>query len=160
MVKTSGLMNVVRETQKGKTMTTATVIPKIGGSASYSIGSDTHHQIIVRVERNGKTVKTYPAEVILKSANLDLEAWNELSDNDRLFETHKAIIAIKHSYKQYESNFVDDATASDNAHRWFDSSVHEFTARNKNGKTYFLLKGENYGHLEIGSQYSYRDPHF
>ncbi len=141
-------------------MTATATIPRIGGSASYHIGSDAHHEIIIGVERNGKTVKTYSAEAILKSADLSLEEWNKLDENDRFHATRKALRAIFNDYYEHALGFATVSEATALAKGWVQSRTQEFTARVRNGETYFLLKGEKYGFLSIGSQYSYRDPHF
>lgn len=154
-------------------MTATATIPRIGDSATYYIGSDAYHEIIIGVERNGKTIKTYSAEAILQAAGLSLEEWNKLessshlyfefrSENDRFRATRKALRAIFNHHYEYALGWQEGITkATAEANHWLKSHTREFTARTtKNGETYFLLKGEKYGSLVIGSQYSYRDPHF
>lgn len=143
-------------------MTATATIPRIGGSASYHIGSDAHHEIIIGVERNGKTIKTYSAVAILGFAGFTLEGWNKLDENDRFRATRKALRTIFNHHYEYALGWQEGITkATAEANHWLKSQTREFTARTaKNGETYFLLKGEKYGELVIGSQYSYRDPHF
>ena len=59
--------------------TLSQVKPAIGMSVSMGIGSDSYHQIIVKMERNAKMIYTMPARTVL--GGVAQEDWNALPES-------------------------------------------------------------------------------
>jgi hypothetical protein len=123
------------------------VKPKIGMSVSMGIGSDVYHQIIVKMERNNKTIYTMPARVIL--GGVALEDWNELPESIKAKRAADALeLAIESRKKMFPT--MRDGWA-------FDDATHCYTFR-KNGR--YAERSTDYCWLVLNDQYEYRDPSF
>jgi hypothetical protein len=129
---------------------TKTNTPEIGMSATYFIGSDAYHEIVVDVTRNGKSVLTLSADRVL--GGVSLADWNEMPQGIRSMRARKAWIDLLASVVE---NSDDDTEAMWKTHRIRNSG--SYTLR-KSGE--FFKKGTNFGWLKLNSQYSYLDPSF
>jgi hypothetical protein len=133
-------------------METATKIttPEIGMSATYFIGSDAYHEIIVDITRNGKSVLTLSADRVL--GGVSLADWNSVPQSVRA-------IRARDTWIELIAGIVDNADDESDA-MWTTDRIRNsgtYTLR-KSGE--FFKKGTNYGWLKLNSQYSYLDPSF
>lgn len=116
------------------------VEPEMGMSVSYHIGSDSYHQIIARITRNGRTIETLNAEIVLNGLTND--EWNALPKEVRLEQVAICLAKqLKFLSEQYERTTLFNI----------------YTLRN-NG--YYQSKGIGCGWLELNSTYEYFDPSF
>ncbi len=127
----------------------------VGASATYYIGSDAYHKIIIRVERKGQKIFVHSAREILKASGLTLEQWNELSDNDRAFETSKAYQIILDQLIELDRSW---GSTKEQAFRYAQSCLSDPFTKRRDGN--YRGIGEDFGSLVIGEQYEHRDPHF
>ncbi len=65
------------------------VKPEVGMSVSYSIGSDSYHQIIMRITRNGKTIETLDADYVL--GGVSHENWLAMPQSIRLVHINNVL---------------------------------------------------------------------
>ena len=129
---------------------TKTITPEIGMSATYFIGSDAYHEIVVDVTRNGKSVLTLHADRVL--GGVSLADWNEMPQGIRSMRARKAWIDLLASVVENSDN---ETEAMWTIQRIRNSG--SYTLR-KSGE--YLKKGTNFGWLKLNSQYSYLDPSF
>ncbi len=139
----------------GKEMETKTT-PAIGMSVSYAIGSDSYHEIIVDLKRNGRTIITTRASVILNCAEMNLEQWNELTATERQEKTIAFWNQMMADEIAHELSYGD--TDIETAAKW---------AMNQIGRTYTLRadgsyrsQGSKYGFIRLNSQRAYQSPEF
>lgn len=125
--------------------------PEIGMSVSMGIGSDSYHQIIVKMERNSKTIYTMPARVVL--GGVSLNDWNALPES---IKAKRAADALDIEIETLKKEFP---TARDG---WaFEYATKCYTHRTKrSGQVYYGAKGTDYCWLTLDSQYTYLDPSF
>ena len=129
---------------------TKTIKPEVGMSATYHIGSDAYHEIIVDITRNGRSVLTLDARTVL--GGVSLEDWNAMPQDIRASRARKAWLNLLASIVEDSD---DDIDAMFTANRLRNDGT--YTVR-KSGE--FFKKGTNYGWLKLNSQYSYLDPSF
>lgn len=129
---------------------TQTTTPEIGMSATYYIGSDAYHKIIVDITRNGRSVLALHAHQVL--GGVSLEDWNAMPQDIRASRARKAWIDVL-------ASIVEDSGDEISAMLHID--------RIRNGNTYtlrksgeFFKKGTDFGYLKLNSQYQYSDPSF
>ena len=121
--------------------------PKIGMSVSMGIGSDSYHEIIVKIERNGKTIYTLPARTVL--GGVELTDWNATPES---IKAKRAVDALEIQVEGRKELFPTMREG------WaFESATRCYTYR-KNGR--YAEKGANYCWVSLNSQYEYRDPSF
>jgi hypothetical protein len=132
-----------------------TVIPKIGMSVSMGIGSDSYHEIIVKMERNNKTIYTMPARVVL--GGVALSDWNEMPESIKFKRAADALQQrldfleadeLKYGSKMSEGWFMGQATR-----------CYTYRATGRNAGDY-ARKGTNYCWITLNDQYQYSDPSF
>ncbi len=127
------------------------VTPIIGMSVSMGIGSDSYHQIIVKTERNKKTIYTMPARWIL--GGVALNDWNAMSDSIKAKRAHDALeLAIENLKKDFPT--MREGWALEQATKCY---TYRSTGRMA-GR--YVAKGDSYCVLNLDSQYEYLDPSF
>ena len=116
------------------------VKPKVGMSVSMSVGSDTYHEIIMRITRNGKTIETLPAKKVLEGVSY--ENWTSAPESIRLTHINNLLARV------LEARFEErNATQLQSV----------YTMRS-NGQ--FAKKGINSGWITLNSTREYLDPSF
>lgn len=132
-----------------------TIIPEVGMSVTYYIGSDAYHRIVVAKKMNSRVIYTMSAEKVL--GNLDLRTWQELPARIRRISARDAWLnAIGNVRCDAEELYPTDGTMVNNIVKvWKDGFA--FTLRNDG---YYISKGQNCGHLKLNSTYEYLDPSF
>ena len=116
------------------------VKPKVGMSVSMSVGSDTYHEIIVRITRNGKTIETLPAGKVL--GGMSYENWAITPESIRL--TH-----INNLLAQVLEARLEERNAT---------QLQSVYTMRSNGQ--FAQKGINSGWITLNSTREYLDPSF
>lgn len=116
------------------------VKPQLGMSVSMSIGSDTYHEIIVRITRNGKTIETLNASKVL--GGMSNEDWTNTPQSIRLTHINNLLQEV------LEARLEDYNT---------DQLRSVYTLRS-NGK--FCKKSYNCGWVTLNSTRQYLDPNF
>jgi hypothetical protein len=116
------------------------VKPEVGMSVSMSIGSDTYHEIIVRITRNGKTIETLSANTVL--GGMSYEDWTNTPESIRLTHINNLLAKV------LEARLEDYNT----------NQLRSIYTQKTNGR--FSMKGCNYGWLKLNSTYEYFDPSF
>ena len=129
----------------------------VGASATYYIGSDAYHKIIVRVERKGQKIFATSARDILKASGLSLEEWNALNEIERALKTAEAHQEILNELIEIELSF-NDKVSFEQATRWSENRLAKAFTKRRDGN--YRSIGEDFGSLVIGEQYEHRDPHF
>jgi hypothetical protein len=126
--------------------------PKIGMSVSMGIGSNSYHQIIVKMERNSKTIYTMPARIVL--GGVALSDWNELPES---IKAKRAADALQQDLDFLNAEFGDNPKVF--SADWMMSQATKcFTYRAKAG--YYAKKGSDYCWLALNDQYEYSSPEF
>jgi hypothetical protein len=128
------------------------VKPVIGMSVSMGIGSDSYHQIIVKMERNAKTIYTMSARKVL--GGVALEDWNALPES---IKAKRAADALQQDLDFLNAEYADqpEIFGAD----WMMSQATKcFTYRAKAG--YYAKKGSDYCWLALNDQYEYSSPEF
>ena len=120
--------------------TVSEVKPKVGMSVSMSIGSDTYHEIIVRITRNGKTIETLDARRVL--GGVSCEDWTNTPESIRLTHINNLLAEV------LEARMEDYGTTQLRS---------TYTMRD-NGR--FCKKGYNCGWITLNSTREYLDPSF
>ena len=116
------------------------VKPAIGMSVSMSIGSDSYHEIIVRITRNGKTIETLDASRVL--GGMSYEDWTNTPENIRLTHINNLLAEVLEArMEEYNSKQLRSI----------------YTLRS-NGR--FCHKGYNCGWITLNSTRKYSDPSF
>lgn len=116
------------------------VKPKVGMSVSMSIGSDTYHEIIVRVTRNGKTIETLSASTVL--GGMSNKDWANTPENICLTHINNLLAKV------LEARFEDYNT----------NQLHSVYTLRSNGK--FCKKSYNCGWVTLNSTREYLDLNF
>lgn len=116
------------------------VQPKVGMSVSMSIGSDTYHEIIVRITRNGKTIETLGARSVL--GGMSYEDWTNTPESIRLTHINNLLAEV------LEARFEErNAT-----------QLNSLYTQKSNGR--YSMKGCNFGWITLDSTREYLDPSF
>ena len=124
-----------------------TTIPKVGMSVSMGIGSDSYHEIIVRIERNAKTIYTMNAKLVL--GGVALEDWDALPES---VKAKRAVDAMNDQVELFKEEFPTMPEG------WAEKQqVHIYTLKG-NGR--YSMKGGNYGWITLNDNYEYLDPSF
>ena len=131
--------------------TVSEVKPQIGMSVSMGIGSDSYHQIIVKMERNAKTIYTLPARWVLKG--IELNDWNEMSEEIKANHASDVLQSALDSLKA-EFPTMRDGWALEYATKCY---TYRATGR---GAGRYAAKGDTYCWLTLDCQYQYLDPSF
>ena len=133
-----------------ETATTTTTEPQVGMSVTEYIGSDSYHEIIVDITRNGRSVMTMSADKVL--GGMSLEDWNNTPFHYRAQRARRAWIDLMQS-------IVDRHDDYESANRWIESIRHQntYTLR-KDGR--YVSQGSKWGHLKLNSTYAHLDPSF
>jgi hypothetical protein len=142
-------------TTGGTEMETKTT-PAIGMSVSYAIGSDSYHQIIVEIARNGKTIRTAPAEAIINHSGMTLEQWNTATETTRKAETLAAWNQMISQATAYEMSWGD--IDAEKAERLSIKGMSDTYTLRQNGC--YMTQGANFGYIHLNDQSEYRDPSF
>ena len=116
------------------------VKPQLGMSVSMSIGSDTYHEIIVRITRNGKTIETLSARTVL--GGMSYENWTNAPESIRLTHINNLLTKV------LEARFEERNT----------NQLHSIYTLRSNGK--FCKKSYNCGWVTLNSTRQYLDPNF
>lgn len=127
------------------------VRPRIGMSVSMGIGSDSYHEIIVKMERNTKTIYTMLARQVL--GGVSLEDWNAAPES---IKAKRAADALESSLirinqllncpsEQYAMAEATSCYTYRNAGRW---------------KGRYVEKGNTCCVLRLDNQREYLDPSF
>lgn len=135
--------------------TVSEVKPQIGMSVSMGIGSDSYHRIIVKMERNGKTIYTMSARKVL--GGVALEDWNKLPESTK---AKYASDALQQELDFWNEEYADqpEIFGAD----WIMSQAtkcYTYRAKGRNAGHY-AQKGDVYCWLTLNSQYEYCDPSF
>lgn len=116
------------------------VKPEVGMSVSMSIGSDTYHEIIVRITRNGKTIETLSADTVL--GGMSYEDWTNAPESIRLTHINNSLAkALEYRKEEYDLN-----------------QLYSIYTLRSNGK--FCKKSFNCGWVTLNSTRQYLDPNF
>jgi len=142
--------------ERGQLMNTTTTTPNIGMSVSYCIGSDSYHEIIVKTEKNARTILTARADELLFFAGAELDKWNALTEEAREFETIKAFNKLMEESLAYEMSWRD-TTLEDATRISFARATNKYTKRNDGS---YLTAGKNFGAIILNSQRRYMAPEF
>ena len=127
------------------------VKPVIGMSVSMGIGSDSYHQIIVKTERNKKTIYTMPARWILNG--IALNDWNAMFDSVKAKRAHDALeLAVENLKKDFPT--MREGWALEQA-----TKCYTYRATGRNAGEY-ARKGSVHCWITLNSQYQYSDPSF
>jgi hypothetical protein len=131
------------------------VTPALGMSVSMGIGSDSYHEIIVKMERNSKVIYTMSARQVL--GGVALEDWNEMPESIKAKRAADALQQrldfleadeLKYGSKMSEGYFMGHATRC---------YTYRATGR-KAGR--YAEKGGKYCWITLNDQYEYSDPSF
>jgi hypothetical protein len=118
------------------------VNPEVGMSVSYSIGSDSYHQIIMRITRNGKTIETLNADDVL--GGLSYENWLATPQSIRLAHINnvlqKTLAFIEEEYERPNPQLRHIFTLCSDGH--------------------YRSRGTQSGSLYLNSTHQYFDPSF
>ena len=116
------------------------VKPEVGMSVSYSIGSDSYHQIIMRITRNGKTIETLDANCVLGGVSYD--DWSAMPQDIRLTHINKVL--------EERLSLIKETTGKSHLRHIFTlcSDGHYRTRKTQSGNLY------------LNSTYQYLDPNF
>jgi hypothetical protein len=127
------------------------VKPTVGMSVSMGIGSDSYHEIIVKMERNAKTIYTMSARSVI--GGVALSDWNEMPES---IKAKRAADAMQDQLELFRQEFP---TMSE---EWaMRQQVKCYTYRNtgrRAGK--YVAKGSTCCTLILDDQYEYLDPSF
>jgi len=116
------------------------VKPELGMSVSMGIGSDTYHEIIVRITRNGKTIETLSADTVL--GGMSYEDWTNTPESIRLTHINNSLAKeLEYRKEVYNSN-----------------QLYGIYTQKSNGR--FACKGHNFGWVTLNSTRQYLDPSF
>jgi hypothetical protein len=152
-VKGTGTMN----TTTGGTEMKNTITPTVGMSVSYQIGSDTYHEIIIKTERNARTIHTVNADVVCGFWHETLEQWNS---NNETAKASKTIIAFQDRMEccvAYEMSWNDGTTEERANAIAFDRLTSKYTKRADGS---YRTAGSDHGFCQLNSQREYLDPSF
>ena len=116
------------------------VQPKVGMSVSMSIGSDTYHEIIVRITRNGKTIETLDARRVL--GGVSYEDWTATPESIRSTHINNLLAEV------LKARMEDYGT----------SQLRSTYTMRSNGR--FCKKSYNCGWITLNSTREYLDPSF
>ena len=142
--------------ERGQLMNATTATPRIGMSVSYCIGSDSYHEIIVKTEKNARTILTARADSILINAGLILDEWNDLTEEEQEKVTVKGFNALIQEMIAYEMSWGD--TTLEDATRIAHADVtKKYTKRNDGS---YMTAGKNFGWVSLNSQRRYMAPEF
>ena len=132
-----------------------TVEPKLGMSVSMGIGSDSYHEIIVKMERNNKTIYTMSARQVL--GGVALEDWNALPES---IKAKRAADTLQQELDFMEADeMLYEYKMSDG---WiFAQATNCYTYRSTGRNAgHYARKGSKYSWITFNSQYHYSDPSF
>ena len=142
---------------KGQAMTTVTnIIPTVGMSISYGIGSDCYHEIIIDVTRNGKSFRSVPATLVYNNIPPTDKDWFTRTADDKAFMAnyaynHAYINWINHMRSEFDMSMTD-------AIKYVEARIGtNFTIREDGS---YRPKGYNSGCASLDTSYEYRDPSF
>lgn len=116
------------------------VKPEVGMSVSYEIGSDSYHQIIMRITRNGKTIETLDAKYVL--GGVSYENWSAMPQSVRLTHINKVL--------EERLSLIKETTGK--------SHLRDIFTLCSDG--HYRRKGTQSGNLYLNSTYQYLDPNF
>jgi hypothetical protein len=116
------------------------VKPQLGMSVSMSIGSDTYHEIIVRITRNGKTIETLNAGTVL--GGMPYEDWANTPETIRLTHINNLLAGVLEA-RMEERNATQ---------------LNSIYTLRSNGR--FCKKSHNCGWVTLNSTRQYLDPSF
>jgi hypothetical protein len=116
------------------------VKPRVGMSVSMGIGSDTYHEIIVRITRNGKTIETLNANTVL--GGMSYEDWTNTPESIRLTHINKLLAEV------LESRMED----------YNSTQLRSIYTLKSNGR--YSTKGYDFGWITLNSTREYLDPSF
>jgi len=143
--------NSLTAQEEGKMETLNQVQPKVGMSVSMGIGSDSYHQIIVKMERNSKTIYTMPARWVI--GGILKNDWNELPESIKAKRSADALqVAIENLVRDFPT--MREGWALEQATKCY---TYRSTGR-RAGR--YVAKGDSYCILDLDSQYEYLDPSF
>ena len=135
--------------------TLSQVKPAIGMSVSMGIGSDSYHQIIVKMERNAKMIYTMPARTVL--GGVAQEDWNALPES---IKAKRAADALEQILDALNEEYGDDAELF--GAEWMMSQATKcYTFRSTGtGAGHYGRKGTDYCWIKLNDQYEYSSPEF
>jgi hypothetical protein len=133
-----------------ETATTTTIKPQVGMSVTEYIGSDSYHEIIVDITRNGRSVMTMDASKVL--GGVSVEQWEATPIDIRAHRARAAWIDLMHG-------IINRTADDDTANRWIETIRRQntYTLR-KDGQ--YVSQGSKYGRLKLNSTYAHLDPSF
>lgn len=124
--------------------------PKIGMSVSMGINGDSYHEIIVKIERNSKTIYTISAHAVL--GGMTLENWNAAPE---WIKEKRAANALAESVADLIAAWE---CSEETAFRQVARCYTYRTTGNLKGR--YVARGGKYCILTLDSQHHYLDPHF
>ena len=131
------------------------VKPEIGMSVSMGIGSDSYHQIIVKMERNSKTIYTMSARKVL--GGVAQSDWNALPES---IKAKRAADALQQDLDFLNAEYADqpEIFGAD----WMMSQATKCYTYRSTGQNagHYARKGSDYCWLTLNDQYEYSDPSF
>jgi hypothetical protein len=135
--------------------TVSEVKPAIGMSVSMGIGSDSYHEIIVKMERNSKTIYTMRESQVL--GGVALEDWNALPES---IKAKRAADALQQDLDHFTEQYGEEIQVF-GADWAMSQATNCYTFRTTGRKAgHYAMKGSKYCWLKLGSQRSYLDPSF
>jgi hypothetical protein len=143
--------NSLNAQEEGKMETLNQVQPKVGMSVSMGIGSDSYHEIIVRMERNSKTIYTMSARIIL--GGVALEDWNALPES---IKAKRAADAMQDQAELFKREFP---TMREGWAEEQQISCYTYRATGRRAGRY-AAKGGKYCWITLDCQHEYLDPSF
>jgi len=137
--------------EEGKMETVNQVQPKVGMSVSMGIGSDSYHEIIVKMERNSKTIYTMSARIVL--GGVALSDWNEIPES---IKAKRAADAMHDQAELFKREFptMREGWAAEQQLRCY-----TFRSTGRRAGRY-VAKGSTCCTLILDDQYEYLDPSF
>ena len=127
--------------------TVSEVKPKIGMSVSMGIGSDSYHEIIVKMERNAKTIYTMSSRIIL--GGIALDDWNALPES---IKAKRAVDAMNDQAELFKREFPTMREG------WAEEQQISVYTQKSNGR--YSMKGCNFGWITLDCTREYLDPSF
>ena len=125
-------------------------------SVSYHIGSDSYHEIIVKTEKNARTILSARADSILFYAGVQLDEWNALTEEEQETETIKAFTKLMEESLAYHKSW-GDISVEDATRIAFARATNKYTKRNDGS---YKTAGKTFGWVSLNSQRRYMAPEF
>lgn len=131
------------------------VKPTVGMSVSMGIGSDSYHEIIVKMERNAKTIYTMSAESVI--GGVALTDWNALPESIKAKRAGDALQESLDFFNAELSGYSGNLGADWVMRQATRCYTYRTTGCNAGE---YARKGSVHCWITLNSQYQYSDPSF